>query len=138
MRDPDSSRAYQRAYTLAHREKKLAYNKAWREKNRDKAKARAREWRAKNPHGHREAHLQKLYGIGLEQYQKMYEEQRGACAICHRPPATDKRLVVDHCHSTGHVRALLCSQCNVAIGMMGDSADRLHAAGSYLDSFNEY
>ncbi len=112
--------------------------KRWREANKDRIKANSRTWRKANPAGNRQQHLQRKYGIDLAQYQRMYDEQRGLCAICHRPAGDGKKLVVDHCHSTGHVRALLCHPCNVGIGMLGDNSDRIHAAAAYLDSFNEY
>ncbi len=63
----------------------------------------------------------------------MGARQRWRCAICVRPPyPAGSRLVVDHDHGTGHVRALLCSPCNAALGLMGDRPERLEAAARYL------
>lgn len=63
----------------------------------------------------------------------MGASQQWRCAICSRKayPA-GSRLVVDHDHATGAVRALLCSPCNSALGLMGDKPDRLKAAARYL------
>jgi hypothetical protein len=53
----------------------------------------------------------KLYGITLDQYDRMLERQDGKCALCRRPPTTT-RLSVDHCHRDKRVRGLLCFRCN--------------------------
>ena len=57
------------------------------------------------------------YGITLDDYNKMFEEQHGCCALCGRHQSTlRKNLSVDHNHKTGKVRALLCSACNTEVG----------------------
>src|SRR6184192_3970445 len=66
---------------------------------------------------------QDRYNYGLSDSsirQKLYEQQDGLCAVCKRPEkqvAYDKsrRLALDHCHTTGKVRGLLCSDCNIAL-----------------------
>lgn len=73
------------------------------------------------------------YGIDLQAYEKMLADQSGVCAICGGVQSgAKKRLCVDHCHATGAVRGLLCDSCNVGIGRMADSAERLFAAARYL------
>jgi len=78
--------------------------------------------------------MTKNYGIGLKEYDVMFNAQNGVCAICSKePPNTHKkRLNVDHCHTTGKVRGLLCDACNRAIGLLKDSPDLLNKAISYL------
>jgi hypothetical protein len=49
---------------------------------------------------------------GIAEYDRRFKEQRGLCAICRHPPKNNKRFAVDHNHSTGKVRGLLCSVCN--------------------------
>lgn len=83
----------------------------------------------------RRGQLQKRYGITLEEYEALFEKQRGACAICAGDMliGSSKRYAhVDHCHSTGSVRGLLCGRCNVGLGMFADDADRLTRAIEYL------
>jgi hypothetical protein len=63
----------------------------------------------------RAAHYQARYGITLEDYDRMFSEQGGTCALCDKPCATGRRLAVDHCHATGAVRGLLCVKCNSAL-----------------------
>ncbi len=83
----------------------------------------------------RESTLQKLYGIGLEQYEQMYEKQDGCCAICNQHADSFKhRLSVDHCHTTGAIRGLLCHNCNTAIGKLNDNIELFSRAISYLRS----
>jgi hypothetical protein len=75
------------------------------------------------------------YGLTEDQYQRMVEKQQHVCAICRerRPSKHDGRLVVDHCHVTGHVRGLLCDFCNWGLGNMRDRVDILQRAIQYLE-----
>jgi len=80
-------------------------------------------------------YLQRTYDISLKEYERLYVEQYGLCAICHQPAAKEKPfLVVDHDHETGNVRGLLCNNCNMAIGLMRDNADTLRSAVRYLQA----
>lgn len=74
------------------------------------------------------------YGITVEQYDEMLVAQGGVCAICKTLPEADGRtpLQVDHDHSTGRIRGLLCSPCNTAIGSLRDDPQLLAAAMEYL------
>jgi hypothetical protein len=71
------------------------------------------------------------YGITLEQYDHLIASQNGRCAICLQGP-TGQRLSIDHCHASGKVRGLLCTNCNAALGMLGDDPARLARAMTYL------
>jgi hypothetical protein len=75
------------------------------------------------------------YGITPLQFEEMNQQQNGLCAICKGPPSR-KNLDVDHDHTTGHVRGLLCSACNLAIGKFKDNPDLLEAAATYLRGHN--
>jgi len=83
--------------------------------------------------------LKRKYGITLEQYEVMHDEQNGVCKICGNPetrknPYTDmpSRMPVDHCHETGKIRGLLCTDCNVGIGKLNDDIKLLEKAIEYL------
>jgi coenzyme F420-reducing hydrogenase beta subunit len=121
----------------------------WIERRRNKLGSRckscsrevAREWRAKNPDAEkkryklnrqsvRERHLVKKYGVSLAEYERMFTEQGGKCAICKKQQT--RSFDVDHCHSTGQVRGLLCTSCNRMVGHAGDDPERLIAAAAYL------
>jgi hypothetical protein len=91
---------------------------------------KTRQW-----HSKRHYYLKYKYGITEAQYNEMLESQGNKCAICKSSETKDKkrhRFMVDHCHSTGVVRGLLCSSCNKAIGLLHDSPDILQSAISYL------
>lgn len=82
--------------------------------------------------------LKKKYGITLEEYNKMYNEQEGCCAICDKHSTESKlSLAVDHCHLTGKIRGLLCNVCNSAIGKLKDDEDLLLKAVEYLRKYKE-
>lgn len=74
------------------------------------------------------------YGITDAQYDDMLEAQNGTCAICNREPE-GKRLAVDHDHTTGAIRGLLCDHCNHVLGKAEDRAEWLRNAADYLDLF---
>lgn len=68
-------------------------------------------------------------------YAKLNAAQQGKCAICQKQETAwpRKNLAVDHDHNTGKIRALLCTACNMAIGLMRDDPDRLRSAANYLE-----
>jgi hypothetical protein len=84
-------------------------------------------------------YLKQWYGLSVEQYESMYEKQKGSCAICNvllsltQDGPKGNRVHVDHCHRTGKVRGLLCTKCNTILGMANDNASTLAAAIIYLD-----
>lgn len=61
----------------------------------------------------RDRSLRKRYGIGQADYDVLLAAQNGGCAVCAAAPGK-RPLAVDHCHSTGVVRGLLCYRCNIA------------------------
>lgn len=114
-----------------------------------------RKYRAKDPEKHREylrryrkAHpekfrlwdsdsaLKKRYGISLAAVNRMWELQRGKCACCKRVMKRGGQEsisgCIDHDHSDGSVRAILCNSCNVAIAHLGEDPLRCELAAEYL------
>lgn len=115
-------------------EKYIAYLERQREYKRIK---RANHYKG-NEDLYRDRNLQRNYGISLGDYQDMWETQNGLCKICKNPETatykgTLKFLVVDHCHTSGEIRGLLCNNCNRAIGMLKDNPEVLRNAASYLE-----
>jgi Recombination endonuclease VII len=115
----------------------------------------SQQWREANPGKSRLSYLKggfkKRYGITIEQYEALYIAQGRACAICRRPlisqvaaaarvdSKTDKMSTahVDHCHTTGKVRGLLCSECNTGIGQLQESPAIFRAAIAYIEANSE-
>ena len=76
-----------------------------------------KERHRKNPDRNRRDLFKSRYGITVEEYSKIFEEQEGFCLICKKHQAEFKtRLCVDHCHTTLKVRGLLCRRCNLGLG----------------------
>lgn len=79
----------------------------------------------------RENKLRNIFSLTVDDYEAMAEHQGGVCAICLRPPAS-KRLHVDHDHSTGLIRGLVCWNCNKTLGFWRDDQERFIRASAYL------
>ena len=77
-------------------------------------------------------HLKRNYNIDIAHYNNLLKKQDGRCAICFDLP-TNRRLAVDHNHTTGKVRGLLCSKCNFAIGLLCESKELFERALKYLE-----
>ncbi|CAB4167363.1 Recombination endonuclease VII [uncultured Caudovirales phage] len=86
----------------------------------------------------RDTTLRRIFGITLEEYLKAHDAQQGCCAICRKSVADNgKALAVDHCHTTGKIRGLLCDLCNRGLGMFKDNTDSLVTAIQYLRKYSE-
>jgi Recombination endonuclease VII len=94
---------------------------AYHRKYRNSPKAKAAE---------RNRKLRDSYGITQSDYDDMWIAQGGLCAICRL--TSKKSLAVDHCHTTGKVRGLLCQNCNIGIGNLKDSVIILESATRYI------
>lgn len=85
--------------------------------------------------------LKRNYGISLNDYDKLFLEQKGKCKICETHISEinkrhKKHLCVDHCHETGIIRGLLCDSCNRGIGLLKDDANILKSAYEYLIKYS--
>jgi hypothetical protein len=86
---------------------------------------------------HTDRYYQKKFGITLAQYRELAASQDMVCSICENPERETrngkiKALSVDHNHTTGQVRGLLCGSCNKAIGFLNEDPDLFAKAVSYL------
>ena len=77
--------------------------------------------------------LRDRYGITTEDYDLLLQEQSGVCKVCNKTCSTGRRLSVDHDHKTGKIRGLLCRNCNVALGYLGDNPLLFERCVLYLD-----
>lgn len=88
----------------------------------------------------RNRRLLRLFGISSKEYDDLLKEQNNVCAICgkpesivHRKTKEVMRLSVDHCHSTGKIRGLLCAKCNMVIGSFNDDIELFRKSIKYLE-----
>lgn len=89
----------------------------------ENTKKAQRDWQRANPDRSEDARLRHKYGITLEDRGRLFVNQGGRCWICERHERDTGTLCVDHCHDTGAVRGLLCSQCNKALGFLEQHND---------------
>ena len=116
-------------------EESRARIRAARNKHKEKSNMDFKAWASKNKHKIRCNRMLRKYGITNEDYHAMLEQQKNVCAICNNPQynGKDRFLCVDHCHSTGKVRQLLCIKCNTGLGQFLDNPELLKEAAKYLE-----
>ncbi len=161
---PEQSKEKQRRYRAKHLEKLRARDRARvltrEEKDKKNAQRRARhklakdKWRAAHPEYQQEyrnrpdvkvrkkrtdsnGHLNRKFGIGISEFEQMFEAQGRVCAICGSADSKHKnaKFCVDHDHETGLIRGLLCKTCNWMLGQSGDNPDVLRKGADYLEAF---
>jgi hypothetical protein len=119
------SRKANRKYYLANKEKEKKRTSKWRKDNWSWWKS----YYKKNKKKIAAASRKSAYGITHEEYEKKLKKQKGKCAICEKQM---RRPDVDHNHTTGKVRDLLCRPCNTLIGLSKESMKILRNAIQYL------
>lgn len=121
--NPEKIKQYNQRYFAKNKTKYKLLNKKWREENRQIYNALCRASRIKYK-----------YGIDSHAYEKMFNKTGGRCYICnkHQDELT-ARLNIDHNHTNGKVRGLLCRPCNLAIGLLNDDPILLSHAINYLN-----
>lgn len=104
------------------------------EKCRRETNEKAKERRRTRPLELRDIHLRNTFGLSLADFDAMLLAQGGRCAICRNdsPGGPHRQWHVDHEHSTGTVRGLLCSRCNTGIGLFRDDPITLQRAARYV------
>lgn len=117
--------------TRSCRECRNAYQRDNKDKRSSPEQMRRwrKEWRKRNPHYHRDRERLMKLGATPEATAVMLEKQRGLCAICKQHMSKPQ---LDHNHTTNVVRELLCKNCNLAIGLLGEDTIVLKSAIKYL------
>lgn len=160
-RNKERAKAKARAWYIANKQKAKAARAKYHKANKAAIMQRNRAWkiarRLANPnYKPRNSHAKKYnlnaraakyshsiksrYNLSWPEFTKLYEDQHGVCGLCSTRLNVEfgmnskvLNFTVDHCHSTGQVRGLLCRKCNTAIGMFGDSKDMMIKAIAYLE-----
>lgn len=94
-------------------------------------------WYFNNLDKAKNAKLLRAYGITIEQYLELSTEVGNKCTICEQDCPSGRALAVDHDHSNGIVRGLLCINCNKGLGNFKDNLDLFKRAMFYLESYKE-
>ena len=128
----ERAREIDRESYARHREERIAKTRRWKEDNPERAKENYRKNdRIRALDGRKRNYdLKNRYGLTAEDVKRMEDTQQGRCLICYQIPKTG--LVVDHNHTTGQVRGLLCRACNSAIGKLREDPELFARAVNYL------
>ena len=117
------------------RERNMANYHKKNKENPDFQKERYKRYKENYAHRDRDkvknSWLKRRYGITLDDYNYMLQEQEGQCAICGKKQI--ESLYVDHSHITGEVRGLLCHKCNSVLGYVNDDVNILAKSINYLE-----
>jgi len=137
----DCEAAARREYYAKNPEKHCEATRKWCRDNPEQHAATKRKWCRKNPDKIAAHHRKANYGLTDGDFKNLLELQQGGCAICGFvfPIITGDRKVsphVDHCHTSGKIRGLLCSGCNTVLGRAKDSVHILEKAIQYLQKFS--
>ena len=101
----------------------LESHRKWAKKNPEKIKESQKTWKERHPDKRklytRNSRIRK-YGISPETYYEMLKNQGNECAIC-KGKSTRRAMNIDHNHTTGKVRGLLCDGCNLKLGFVENS-----------------
>lgn len=122
------------------KEKMRLYQIEWRKKNREKDRLMKRKFYLENKDRidllERDRQYKKKYGISLKDYNNLLKEQNGVCYICNTDKAGPRttHFCVDHCHTSGKVRGLLCVKCNASLGWYEEFKQK---AEYYLNNQNQ-
>ncbi len=128
-------------YNYKHEQRcKACISKIRKQKYAEEAetiKVKRRAFTKANPDNIRNTKLKQTYGLTLIEWNAKFAEQDGKCAICRKPETAVWRgkvlsLAVDHCHTTGDNRGLLCMKCNRALGLLGESLTTLFSMIRYI------
>lgn len=88
-----------------------------------------------DPREAKDRFLRWKFGISLADYEALYEQQGGVCDVCSN--GTTRHLDIDHDHTTGKVRGLLCSACNTALGLLQEDSVRMRLLATYIEEHRE-
>lgn len=124
---------YEKKRYKKNRYKQLDYHRHYYQRNKEDLKAKSSQWYANNREQaaaqRRIYQLRSQFGLTPDDYEAMVQAQDGRCALCQQPCA---KLHVDHCHTSGRIRGLLCVPCNVFLGRIHESVETLERMIAYL------
>lgn len=124
-------------------EKTRKYNKKYYIRNKIKNQEYYKIYYDKNKGEYLERDMKRMYKMSRSKYELLYKKQFGKCKICKinkmssyndKSTSSFTALVIDHCHTSGKVRGLLCNKCNVSLGLCFENIIILENMIKYLKS----
>lgn len=118
----------------------------WQQANQKRCRDNNKNWQRLNKEHCRlkgwKSHLKRKFGLTLEQYDAMFKDQGGRCAICGEPETQAykgriRNLNVDHDHKTGNICKLLCTNCNQGLGKFRDNPKTMEKAATYVRQYRK-
>lgn len=146
------NKEYQKAYRLENKDRLKAYDLMRYHRDKDVYNGKRRQHRAENPELYKQEYKdnkdvanyrtvksrrKNMYGAEEFDIQDMMDNQRGCCKICRESlvhPHSLRSFSIDHDHTTGKVRGLLCSRCNLTLGGVNDDVNLLQSMIDYLEA----
>lgn len=120
------------------KECQLEYQRQLRKRHPERWKIYRETYKNRHPERHRRSaknqHLRRLYNITIEEFESALEKQGNVCFLCKTDhPKGPGSFHVDHCHTHGQIRALLCTGCNLGLGAFKDDPSLLRKAAKYVE-----
>lgn len=126
--NPEAAKAIDRRFREKHKDRRREYRLARYQANPEKYRLAAKLWRQNNPEKAKERDRK------AKRLPEPTRPRPEFCECCGGPPNLGKKaLALDHCHTTGKFRGWLCASCNLAVGLMDDSPEKLRQAIAYLE-----
>lgn len=138
----ESYKKTRKEYKIKNKEKIAQKEKEYRKVNKEKIKIRVEKYINDNREIIKNKVIFKKYGLTSQEYNNLLLECNNLCSICKNSETTKHRngniksLSIDHCHKTGKVRSLLCTNCNIVLGKFNDSIKLFENTISYLKKYN--
>jgi len=117
-------------YYLEHKEHYAEISKQYRKENKSKIAKASKERAGRN----RELQIKRKFNLTLDDYNTMINNQNNKCAICGDELKFGKLTAIDHSHTSGKVRGILCHNCNVAMGLLKENVNTLQSMITYLEN----
>jgi hypothetical protein len=120
-----------------NKKKKLSYDVEYRKKNIKRVRRYKRNWARKDSLKHpvlysRARHLKSKYGMTEKDYNKLWDKQKGLCALCFLPLIDQRNSCIDHNHKTSKVRGILHQRCNLILGVIENNMQDIQLFINYL------
>jgi len=111
---------------------KKEYQKQWRDTHKQYLQDYRRKWNSEHQVYKKEKHYKSHYNLTLQDIEEMLIKCENMCPICNTN-ITIKNSAIDHDHSTGKIRGILCRRCNKGLGHFKDNSQVLIKASEYLE-----